>query len=183
MGAYPTPLCTGHCSQHLDGGEGVICLTRSQVSLGRRERVAQGGCGRSPGSFCFKPAVFSRPVDGGGHLLLGSWHGSTCSRRQESCQEPCLSFFEPGPEFIPQQEGSEQNQLPATPPPPRLARGGRCSDVKLSLRAWSQEPACRGLVLTPPLPSWASPCTSSGFARLIWEQRWLRHLSCAGYVS
>lgn len=40
--------CTGHCSQHLDEGEGVICLTRSQVSLGCRERVVQGGKSRSP---------------------------------------------------------------------------------------------------------------------------------------
>lgn len=57
-GAYPPPppLCTGHCSQHLDGGEGVICLTRSQVSLGWRERVAQGSYGRSPG----KPLLQAR---------------------------------------------------------------------------------------------------------------------------
>lgn len=41
VGAHPVPLCTGHCSQHLDGGEGVVCLTRRQVSVGWVDRVAQ----------------------------------------------------------------------------------------------------------------------------------------------
>ncbi|KAF3818195.1 hypothetical protein GH733_012503, partial [Mirounga leonina] len=29
-GCSTRPLCAGHCSQHLEGGEGVVCLTRRQ---------------------------------------------------------------------------------------------------------------------------------------------------------
>ena len=65
MGPHLTPLCTGHCSQHLDGGEGVVCLTHRQVSLECRARV--GECWEPPS---LTPAVSSRPVDAGGHLLL-----------------------------------------------------------------------------------------------------------------
>lgn len=65
VGPHLTPLCTGYCSQHLDGGEGVVCLTHRQVSLECRVRV--GEC-REPPSLI--SAVSSRPVDAGGHLLL-----------------------------------------------------------------------------------------------------------------
>ncbi|KAF4010989.1 hypothetical protein G4228_002792 [Cervus hanglu yarkandensis] len=37
-----------HCSQHLDGGEGVVCLTHRQVSLECRARVAGGGMPGAP---------------------------------------------------------------------------------------------------------------------------------------
>ena len=43
VGPHLTPLCTGHCSQYLDGGEGVICLTHRQVSLECRAQVEVGG--------------------------------------------------------------------------------------------------------------------------------------------
>lgn len=49
-GALTCPLCTGHCSQHLDGGEGVVCLTHRQVSLGRG-----GGRRRAPGDAASSP--------------------------------------------------------------------------------------------------------------------------------
>nr|XP_060507014.1 calpain-12 isoform X3 [Panthera onca] len=39
-----------HCSRQLEGGEGVVCLTRRQVSLGRRERLGAAGWASSPGT-------------------------------------------------------------------------------------------------------------------------------------
>ena len=56
VGPHLTLLSTGHCSQHLDGGEGVVCLTHRQVSLERRARVAGGGVPGAPG---LTPAVSS----------------------------------------------------------------------------------------------------------------------------
>ncbi|ELK32021.1 Calpain-12 [Myotis davidii] len=109
------------CSQHLDGGEGVICLTRQQVSLGWRE-WHRAACLRGLETPASSPlTVFSHPVDGDGPLLLGSWQGSACGWRQESCRSPAFPG-QPGPGFIPQQGGPEPDQPPA-PPPPCLAWG------------------------------------------------------------
>lgn len=95
-GHSPGPPCTGHCRQHLDGGEGVICLSRQQVSLswsGWHQAAKAGG----PKDPCLRPTVFSHPVDGDGQLLLGSWQGSACSWRRESCGNPaCRGQPAPG---------------------------------------------------------------------------------------
>lgn len=84
-------LCAGHCSRHLDGGEGVVCLTRRQVSWGWG---AQGGQAGVPGEPCLKPGVFSLPVDGGGHLLVGSPHGNPAARGEAlpGAHSPCPAW-------------------------------------------------------------------------------------------
>uniref|UniRef100_A0A8D0UCB3 Calpain-12 n=1 Tax=Sus scrofa TaxID=9823 RepID=A0A8D0UCB3_PIG len=74
-----------HCSQHLDGGEGVICLTHRQVSLDWgmgalecRSPLPHASCLLSPSGWRWppSPSISAR---------------STCSWRQESCWEPCPS--------------------------------------------------------------------------------------------
>lgn len=49
-GRSTRPLCAGHCSRHLDGGEGVVCLTRRQVSWGWGARGARRESWESPAS-------------------------------------------------------------------------------------------------------------------------------------
>ena len=55
VGPHLTPLSTGHCSQHLDGGEGVVCLTHRQVGLECRARGAGGGVPGAPGLTLLSP--------------------------------------------------------------------------------------------------------------------------------
>lgn len=66
LGTQPALSYTGHCSQHLDGGEGVVCLTHKQVSW----HEGQGGSSTIARLLLQVLSSFSSVV-GGGHLLLG----------------------------------------------------------------------------------------------------------------
>lgn len=76
---HPGLSHTGHCCQHLDGGEGVVCLTHKQVSW------REGQCSLSciPKPLCLKAAFSFFSVVGGGHLLIGL-------KLRESALLPCL---------------------------------------------------------------------------------------------
>lgn len=77
--AHPGLSHTGHCCQHLDGGEGVVCLTHKQVSW------HEGQCSPSciPKPLCLKAAFSFSSVVGGGHLLIGL-------KLREAALLPCL---------------------------------------------------------------------------------------------
>lgn len=57
----------GHCCQHLDGGEGVVCLTHKQVSW------PEGQCSSSDilRPLCLKGIFLFSSVVRGGYLLIG----------------------------------------------------------------------------------------------------------------
>lgn len=103
------PLCTGHCSQHLDGGEGVICLTRRQVSQAGDWGHAGGQAG-AVGDLYLRPTVFSPAVDGGGHLLLGSPRGAPVAGGGRAARSPAFSPLPAWTGVYSTGRGPEQNR-------------------------------------------------------------------------
>ena len=104
-GCSARPLRTGHCSRQLEGGEGVVCLTRRQVSLGRRERLGAAG-GRPPRG----------PLPrAGGPLSPSGWRwppspSSTCGRRRKSRRDPLRLCLARGAGALARCGGSERRR-------------------------------------------------------------------------